>query len=49
MRPTLVLLCVVVWLYARAVGWTLRGLVDLLPILAIVIALFSGRGRPHSA
>jgi len=49
MRPTLILLFMVVWLFARVSGYTLGGRVDLLPVLAIVIALFGGRQRPKPA
>ncbi len=46
MRPTLVLLLMVVWIYAKVSGWTLGGREDVLPVLAIVIGLFRGREGP---
>jgi hypothetical protein len=49
MRPTLIVLCTVVWLFAVASGHTLQGRADVLPVLALVIALFGGRHRPRPA
>ena len=47
MKPTLILLLTVVWLFARVSGYALDGRADLLPALALVIALFGGpRPRP---
>ena len=48
MRPTLVVLLTVVWLFARASGHTLQGRADILPVLALVIALFGIRRRPRA-
>jgi len=48
MRPTLILLFMVVWLYARVSGYTLGGRVDVLPVLAVLVGLFGGQ-RPRPA
>ena len=45
MRPTLIVLFTVVWLFARITGYTLEGRVDLLPVLALIVALYPGRHR----
>ena len=47
MRPTLILLLTVVWLFARVSGYTFGGWVDVLPVLAVVLALFRIRPRPR--
>ena len=47
MRPTLIVLFMVVWLYTRATGYTLGGRADVLPVLAVLIALFGSRERPR--
>ncbi len=47
MRPTLIVLFMVVWLYARVSGYTLGGRADVLPVVALLIALFGGRQRPR--
>jgi hypothetical protein len=49
MRPTLIVLLTVVWLYAQVSGYTLGGRADVLPVLAIVIGLFGGGHRSPSA
>jgi len=49
MRPTLIVLFMVVWLYARVSGYTLNGRADVLPVLALLIGLFGGRQRSRPA
>jgi hypothetical protein len=48
MRPTLILLFMVVWMYAQVSGYTLGGRADVLPVLALLVALFGGQ-RPRPA
>src|SRR5262249_47945879 len=47
MRPTLILVFLVVWLFAEVSGYTLGGRVNVLPVLALVVALLGGRQRPR--
>jgi hypothetical protein len=47
MRPTLIVLFLVVWLFARVSGYTLGGRANVLPVVALLIALLGSRQRPR--